>query len=534
MKKYIFILIIVLASILRLYDLGKAPPSLYWDEVSLGYNAYSILKTAHDEHGKFLPITNFGAFGDYKPPGYIYATVPSIAIFGLTEFAVRFPSALFGILTVALTYFLTKKLFNNEIVANISALFLAISPWHIQFSRAAFEANAGLFLSTLGIYLFVKFAKDKTIFIFPATLSFLAAMYTFTGQRLFVPFILIILSIQFYKEMLTNKKTVLIAAVTGIILLLPLYKFATTTIEGKLRFNEVTIFKDLNPINDSIKYRQQDGFAKYADLIHNRRFMFAYDYIGHYSDAFDPSFLFFHGDVNPRLSSQGVGELYLFDFILVLSGIYFIISKKQKYSFLILGWLIVSPLGPATARETPHALRMVHILPTYQLLSAFGLYNLYLSFKKRGKTVILLGSIIVSASVFYYLHFYYLHYPKQYSGEWQYGYKEAINYIQPIYQEYDKILVSDHLGRAYIYLLFYLKIDPKEYQKTASVVRDNFYFYNVNGFGKFIITTDYSKYYQKNTLIIASPQGLTSNMVKLKTISDLQNNPVFDIGAIQK
>lgn len=532
MKRYIFILIIVLASTLRLYSLSKVPPSLYWDEVSLGYNAYSILKTGHDEHGKFLPVTNFGAFGDYKPPGYIYATVPSIAIFGLTEFAVRFPSALFGILTVALTYFLAKKLFNNQIVANLSAFFLAISPWHSQFSRAAFEANFGLFLSTLGIYMFIKFAKDKTIFIFPSALFFIAAMYTFTGQRLFVPFILIILTIQFHKEILARKKAVITAAIMAIILLWPLFRFATMTIEGKLRFDEVTIFKDLNPINESIRFRQQDGFAKFADIIHNRRLFFTYDYLLHYFDAFDPSFLFFHGDANPRLSSQSVGELYIFDLILLLPGIYFLINKKQKYTFLILGWLLISPLGPATARETPHALRMVHILPTFQLLSAFGLYNLFLSFKRRKSTVIV-GIIIIILSVFYYLHFYYLHYSKQYSGEWQYGYKEAINYILPIYQKYDRVLVSDQLGRAYIYLLFYLKVNPDDYLKTANVVRDNFYFYNVIGFGKFIITSDYSKYNQPNTLIIASPGSLTSSAIKLKTISDLQNNPVFDIGAIQ-
>ena len=145
MKKVFLIAIILVASVLRLYKLGSVPPSLYWDEASLGYNAYSILTTAHDEHGKFLPLTNFGTFGDYKPPGYIYATVPSIAIFGLSDFAIRFPSAFFGVLTVLLTYFLTKKFFESEVVAQVATLFLAISPWHLQFSRGAFEANLGLF-----------------------------------------------------------------------------------------------------------------------------------------------------------------------------------------------------------------------------------------------------------------------------------------------------------------------------------------------------------------------------------------------------
>src|SRR3989338_3742702 len=249
LSKYILIVIIFIAAVLRFYKLGSVPPSLYWDEASLGYNAYSILKTGHDEHGKFLPITNFAAFGDYKPPGYIYATVPSIAAFGLTEFTIRFPSAFFGVLTVLLTYFLAKKLFvekyqryekqslnltsrtsgtsrtfsTSETIALLSAFFLAISPWHLQFSRGAFEANLGLFFSVLGIWLFLKFAQDNPLWILPSVLSFLAGMYTFTGQRLFVPFILLVLAIQFRKQVFAQIKLVLITALITSILFWPLF-----------------------------------------------------------------------------------------------------------------------------------------------------------------------------------------------------------------------------------------------------------------------------------------------------------------------
>jgi len=123
--------------------------------------------------------------------------------FGLNEFAIRFPSAFFGILTVLLSYFLTKKLFEKENIALLTAFFLAISPWHLQFSRGAFEANLGLFFSVLGIYLFIKFAKDKPYYIIPSALSFLAAMYTFTGQRLLSLYSLV-LALQFRKQVLAN------------------------------------------------------------------------------------------------------------------------------------------------------------------------------------------------------------------------------------------------------------------------------------------------------------------------------------------
>lgn len=280
-----------------------------------------------------MPVTNFAAFGDYKPPGYIYAAVPAIAVFGLTEFAIRFPSAIFGTLTVLLSFYLARKLFNNARLALLTAFFLSISPWHIQFSRGAFESNLGLFFSLLGIFLFIKFATDKPHYLFLSALSFLAAMYTFTGQRLFVPFILLVLVIQFRKEIINNLKIVIVTAIVATILFWPLFVFATQTIEGQLRFNEVTIFKDLEPIEESNRYRQRNNFAWWSNIIHNRRIFYARQYLIHYFDAFDPIFLFIRGDVNPRLSIQEIGQLYYFDLILVLAGIYFLFARNHKYRF---------------------------------------------------------------------------------------------------------------------------------------------------------------------------------------------------------
>ena len=90
MKSKYLIGIVVLAFILRFFMLGQNPPSLNWDETSIGYNAYSILKTGKDEYGTSFPI-EFRSFDDYKPPVYIYLDVLPVTIFGLTEFAVRFP-----------------------------------------------------------------------------------------------------------------------------------------------------------------------------------------------------------------------------------------------------------------------------------------------------------------------------------------------------------------------------------------------------------------------------------------------------------
>ena len=164
-KFLIFISIFFLAFFLRFYQLGSNPPSLDWDEASLGYNAYSILKTGMDEYGNVLPLS-IRSFDDYKPPLYVYLTIPSIAVFGLSEFAIRFPSAFLGLLTVVVTYFFVRESFSEfghgkrESIALFSMFFMAISPWSLQFSRAAFEGNIGLFFLVTGLYLFLVGIKN--------------------------------------------------------------------------------------------------------------------------------------------------------------------------------------------------------------------------------------------------------------------------------------------------------------------------------------------------------------------------------------
>jgi len=184
------IFIIILATVLRFYQLGQNPPSLNWDETAHGYNAYSILKTGRDEYGYRLPLS-FRSFDDYKPPIYTYLVVPSIAAFGLNDFAVRFPSAALGVLTVIFTYFMVFELFKNRTIAFLSSLFLAISPWHLQFSRVAFETNSAIFWSVLGTWAFLKGIRAKglriTAWMSLTAIAFGVNLFMYHNARVFIP-----------------------------------------------------------------------------------------------------------------------------------------------------------------------------------------------------------------------------------------------------------------------------------------------------------------------------------------------------------
>lgn len=513
--KYIFWLIIFLAFVLRFFQLGKVPVSLYWDEVSLGYNAYSIAQTLRDEHGEFLPVARFIAFGDYKPPAYIYTDVPFVKVLGLSEFSTRLPSAIAGVLLVAVTYLLVKELFRRKALALLAALLLAVSPWALQFSRAAFEANLATLLSTLGIYLFVR----KKLFL--SAFTFVLAVYTFNSHRIFVPMILLALTLIFIKEIYTNRKKYFLYFLLMFVLVLPLIPHLLSR-EGRLRFNEVAWINDLAPIELSNSRTAYDGNSLWAKVIHNRRVTFAQSFLKHYTDHLRADFLFLSGDVNPRLSTGQTGEMYWLELPFLIWGVLYLIRKRDKSSALLLVWLLLAPVPAAMARETPHALRILNILPVPQILVALGLWQAFLVSRKFGIIVI----VILTFAVFGYLSDYYLHYPNRSAMDWQYGYKEMVSYVREYENKYSCVNVTDTYGRPYIYFLFYDKVVGEKYWQTRQVSRDWYGFWSVHSFSKYFFDSQ-QKCVGKSMNIRAPLDAHGQGEKLLTTINSPTGKPVF-------
>ena len=121
-------------AVAAVWALDQSPPSLDPDEVSIGYNAWSLARTGRDEYGHTPPLT-FRAFGEYKRLAYIYAAVPGLALLGPTPHAVRLPAAVFGALSVPLLYGVAVLLLRSWRAGLCGALLLAVSPWHLQFTR---------------------------------------------------------------------------------------------------------------------------------------------------------------------------------------------------------------------------------------------------------------------------------------------------------------------------------------------------------------------------------------------------------------
>jgi len=536
--------ITILGGILRFWGLGENPPGLYWDEVSLGWNAYSVLKTGMDEHGRFLPIDTFFAFGDYKPPLYIYAVVPSIWLFGLNEFAVRLPSALAGTLLIVVAYFLADLLRPGLAAARpglyrlLVAFLVAISPWSITLSRVGFESNLAVLFNALG-FLFFLYAVYRSAKWLPfSVLSFVLAAYTFNANRVLSPLFLVVFSLVYYKKVVKEWKWWMAGGILAVVLALPMAPHLRSS-EGKLRWNEVNIFSDLQPILTVNDRRERAGNNWPARVWHHRYWEYGKTFLRHYLDHFDLNYLFIDGDPNPRISVPEIGQLYLIELPFLAMGIISLISQIRpigligtREKLVIFLWLLMAAVPAGMARETPHALRSASTLPVPQIIVAIGIISLISRIGRIRRIAFFVFCFLFFAFVGYFQLTYWRYYPKEWAGEWLTAYKPLVYYIKQVEEDFKLIYVTPDLGRPYIYFLFYGDYSPENYIKEAKAggrTGDAFGFFNVGAFGKYRFYVPDLNTVSGDDLVVTRADSPPPGFSLIKTIVDVNGHPEFNV-----
>ena len=115
------------------------------------------------------------------------------------------------------------------------------------------------------------------------------------------------------------------------------------------------------------------------------------------------------------------------------------------------------------------------VLPL-MILVGCGFYQLFLWLQKTRKITTVALTLILAVfylfSVAYYLEQYFYHYPLQSSKYWQYGYKQVVQEVYPLRNNYEKIIFTAEYGQPYIYWLFHGEYSPHEYQLKASLTEN--------------------------------------------------------------
>lgn len=439
MTKNFFLLSCIVAIFLisRLFRISDTPPSLYWDEASIGYNAYGLTYDLKDEWGEFLPL-HFRAFGEFKLPVYVYAVAVVVKFFGLNEFSVRLPAVFFSLGTLVVTYFLALKIFRKETVALFTSFLLTVSPWFFIFSRAGYEVSAGLMFFLLGTYLFV-FSLEKIRYLPFCVLSLIMSIYSYNSFRVIVPVFIILGVFYLILTYRGNFRKILIPFFLSVFLFL---------------VSLIPILKLVALDTGLVRY----GIVKAGGL---------FDILRNYFAHFSPEFMIFSGDKNLRSQQPGFGQIYLIDLPLIIFGIYQVIKSRNKLYWLTLLLFLIGMIPASLTRESPHALRSLPALPFLIVISSLGADSVSERLKKY-KTFVYLFLIVVYLGFFeFYATNFFNKYPYEASSDWQYGYKALFLAYKDEFPKYKKVVISDEYGQPYIFALYYLKFNPSDFRKTA-------------------------------------------------------------------
>ena len=433
--------VFVLAFVLRVYKLGEFPYGFHADEVRVGWQAMQ---------GKLLPLY-YNTFGDFRPTGIFYAAVPSILLFGKTEFAVRFPSALIGALSIIPLYLFVLELTKNKKLAFLSSFFLTISPWHIEVSRATGEAVIAAFLTLWGLYFFLRLIQSGNKKYLIHILIFTLLSYLFYHSvRLVTPIFFALTAVYFR----AYKKPVLYA-VFGTFLLTFLFSLDPS---ARGRLSQVSILSDVD-----VKY--EIGNAK--DLINNKYAIYTKRLVNEYAKYFGAEFLIGYGARPYRYVTPGMGIMTFIEAVLLVLGLVQIIRKKESALPLLL--LLAAPIPAAlTTEDSPNLMRAFYMVLFIAIICSYGLNSLG-KYKRAAFSLLLLNFVF-----FLYMYFThsYIHRPLLANADMDspsfrsIGTKELVLKLERVKGDYEKIIVTGFPDNIRPWYEFFVGAVPENIQLT--------------------------------------------------------------------
>lgn len=552
--------ILLLAAVLRFHELGSVPNSLYWDEAADGYNAYSLLLTGKDEHGYSYPLL-IRSFDDYKMPGMVYLMSVGIALFGVSEFAIRFFNAVFGILMVGVTFFFVKELLRLDkvehlfktkykeetitVLALMTSFLLSISPWHIQFTRTGYEASMATAVFLVGVVFFFKALKNPKLLML-SSFFFALSLYFYRSMFLFLGIFLLAIGLIYLRELLvkTERKYLVMSAIIFFVVALPItYKVFTPP--GNSRGSEVSIF---NNVDEKVSQYQmwaiQTGNGHLGNIFFNKRFVYTTEILNNYFSHFTIQYLFLFGDANERHATRNMGMMYLWEMPFLLIGLYTILLYSvRKVKLTIFAWILIAPIPAAISIFAPHALRTFNVLPIPQLIVSVGIIFVWYHLRTLLKPVFAVVMIgLIGFFLSGYLFNYYHHSNRLSASAWGDGYKQMNEYVKEHEKNYELVLISGHYWQPYVYTLFYTKYDPVAFQEDGNAKRFGKYQFGGTSWEKFG-PPEYGKVDlfeiagNKKTLVVLSPveyELQKMNIQELSRIQSIDQSTKFIIGELKK
>lgn len=513
------ILIVVFGAFLRMIGLDKNPPHLGNDEISIAYDSYSVRVTGKDEYGVKYPLS-FISHRDYKAPLYTYLNIPFNYIFGNTEYGVRFLSALAGTIMILLIGIVGRKLGSDKI-GLFAAVLLAINPKSIFVSRMSYESNLAALLVLIGVYLMFLFKeKKKNWYLILSGLFLGFSIWAYHTEKGLVPLLITVLPWWWRKELKIRKWICL--WLTVMLVMAPIvWDFVTVQMRDPYNRAASQIWISGAGMQEYLKTT--------SDWLPTKVLKVVSDPLYRYVEHFNLDFLFTKGmELFPKNEPFNSGWFLITTLPMLIVGLGNLKKFFGKNYSWILVWWGLCPIVPSLTFGELAAVRNLPFVAPSILIMAVGAKAIW----DKNKKWFLLFIVAVIINFCYFLVSYYVHFPKANGDNFQYGYKQAWDYIKPLEKQYKMIVVEPKFGEKgqfvglpRLYFGYFGAFSAEE-----MLARDN----QTGMIGKYLIkNVDWNKEIIKsNTLYIVSTINPVVNdavekMELLTTINNTNGKPQF-------
>ena len=452
----LLVAVITLAAFFRFFALESIPLGLYPDEAMNGVNALHALESG--DFKVFYPDNN-GREG-------LFINIQALAIqlFGATPKTLRMVSAIMGTLMALALYFAARELelwkktktaaartlnlfgytatlpTHPELVALTASFFLAVSLWHVNFSRIGFRAIMVPLLTSIVVTLLLRGMRLRNRLEYTsAGLAFGLLLATYIGGR----FAFLLLPLFFVADMALGIRTRrhiremfmpwIFFSASLLIVALPMIGYFTAHPQDFFgRAGGVSIFATENPIKAA-----GDSALKML-LMFNVR-----------------------GDGNWRHNLGGSPQLNTLVGIAMLAGLALTLrsllgrrddARRNLFpNVALLGWLILMLLPTVLSAEgVPHALRAIGAIPPLLILSAQGFIwvwdKIRTHMSMRTAVTLALALLMITGSVEFYRYFFLWASNPNVPGAFRQDLSDIARYLTALPNETKRIVIVNESG----------------------------------------------------------------------------------------
>lgn len=377
-----------LAAVTALYvvNLGGVPAALTGDEVEFGNHGLSIARTGHDLNGRPLPLlvqitdplTPDITSPYWYQPFLFYLIAVFVKVLPFSEWSIRLPVALIGVLNTGLTYAVGRRAFGRVEYGLLSAGILALTPAHYIMSRQALDYIGPLPFVLGWLWCVIGYLDDRRSSLAAAGALLGAGTFSYVAAWALTPLFLGL--------------TIAVVWARG----------------GRWRETANLVGGFAAPIAVAAPWlvRHPDPLLSTLTRYHGLGAEHGVAYrLSLYWDYFSPSFLFFAGGNDPTQTTSRAGVFLLPLSVLLIAGFIQLLRRRDAIGVLLIAGFALAPLPIVIAlpESADYSIaRALLLVPFGSLIASEGARMLFSHHRVAGRLVAiaLLAGAALQFSIF--------------------------------------------------------------------------------------------------------------------------------------